>query len=77
MKPPGVIINVRAGRVVRNSGLVDRIRRQLPPENLKLTRDPGAVMPSLAALRDVGIERLVILGGDGSVTATLTTLLRV
>ena len=74
---PGVIVNGRAGRVMRHPALIDLLRQQLPRENLYVTRDPSEVAPALEALHEVGVDTLVVVGGDGSVTGTLTPLLRV
>ncbi|MFQ5514933.1 MAG: diacylglycerol/lipid kinase family protein [Myxococcota bacterium] len=75
MKPPGVLINGRAGSVRRDPALVDRIRRLLPSECVRLTRDPAEVPGALSALYEAGVDTLVIVGGDGSATGTLTPLL--
>ena len=74
---PGVVVNGRAGRVARDPALIDRLRQQLPRENFYVTRDPSEVAPALETLHEVGIDTLVIVGGDGSVTGTLTPLLQV
>ena len=74
---PGVVVNGRAGRVARHPALIDLIRQQLPPENVRVTQDLGEVAPALQALREVGVDTLVVVGGDGSAMGTLTPLLRV
>ena len=74
---PGVLVNRRAGRVARDPELPKRLRRLLPRENLRVTADLTQVEPALEALHEVGIDTLVVVGGDGSVTGTLTALLRV
>ncbi len=74
---PGVVVNGRAGRVSRHPALIDLLRQQLPRENLYVTHDPSDVAPALESLHEVGVDTLVIVGGDGSVTGTLTPLLRV
>jgi diacylglycerol kinase family enzyme len=63
--------------VVRNPALVERLRQQLPRENLWVTADLSEVTPALEALAETGIDTLVLVGGDGSVTRTLTPLVRV
>jgi diacylglycerol kinase family enzyme len=63
--------------VVRNPALVERLRQQLPRENLWVTTDLSEVAPALETLAEIGIDTLVLVGGDGSVTRTLTPLVRV
>ena len=74
---PGVLVNRRAGRVARDPELPERLRRLLPRENLRVTANLAEVEPALAALHEVGVDTLVVVGGDGSMTGTLTALLRV
>lgn len=62
---------------MRNPALVERLRQQLPRENLWVTSDLSEVVPALEALAESGIDTLVLVGGDGSVTRTLTPLVRV
>ena len=73
----GVLINARAGALRRDPALADRIRRQLPPECVKQTADVGEIADALLALRKVEADTLFLVGGDGSVGATLTELVRV
>ena len=71
----GVVVNARAGAVRRDPALVDRLRARLPEGALALTASLAEVEPALCALRDRGVETLVVIGGDGSVGGTLTALL--
>ena len=69
------MVNANAGRARRDSGLVGRLRALLGEENVRLTRCAQDLGPALDALRDAGIGRLVLVGGDGTVGGTLTALL--
>ena len=77
MKPPGVLVNVQAGRIRRDPELVVRLRRLLPAAHLETTGAPEEIVPALTRLRDVDVDTLAMVGGDGTVTAILTALLRV
>ncbi|MEX2208901.1 MAG: diacylglycerol kinase family protein [Myxococcota bacterium] len=74
MKPPGVIANARARRSGRDARLVERLRRHLPAEYVHFTHDASEVDAALARLHALGIEHLVLVGGDGTVGGTLTPL---
>jgi diacylglycerol kinase family enzyme len=76
MKPPGLLVNVRAGRVRRDPGLVERLGRLVPQGYLEATHTPGEIEPALMRLQSRGVETLGIVGGDGTATWTLTALLR-
>ena len=76
MKPPGVIANARARRTGRNGRLSERLRRLLPADFVHFTRDADELDTALARLRALGIEHLVLIGGDGTVGGTLTPLLQ-
>ena len=71
----GVVVNARAGAVRKDPALVERLRARLPDGALALTASLADVEPALCALRDRGVETLVVIGGDGSVGGTLTALL--
>ncbi len=73
----GVLINPRAGRVSKDPGLVERLREIVSAEQLRVTSDAAAIAPALEEFRNAGIETLVIVGGDGSGCAALTTLLEI
>ncbi len=77
MHPPGVIINAHAGRVRRDPGFADRLRARLPKGHVQVTSRIDEVEPALREPRDLGVDTVVIVGGDGSVGGTLTPLLRV
>jgi diacylglycerol kinase family enzyme len=76
VKPPGLLVNVRAGGVLGRPGLVERLRALVPPDHIRLTASPGEIAPALADLRDRGVEMVAIVGGDGTSTWTLTALAR-
>ncbi len=71
----GALVNARAGRVRRDPGLLDRLRRHVPPERLRATENAEEIGPALDALRDAGVDTLAVVGGDGSVGGTLGVLL--
>ncbi len=76
MKPPGVLVNGRAGRVLRHPEIVEAIRALLPPTHVRVTHATDEIPAALDALRDAEIDTLMIVGGDGSVTGSLTPLLQ-
>ena len=75
MKPFGVIVNARAGAVRRDPGLVERLRGRLSAAQVHATACAVEIDAALDALRALGIDTLVVVGGDGSVGGTLTRLL--
>ncbi len=77
MKAPAVIINANAGSVRRDPQLVERIRAQLPAENLRLTHAVADVEPAVRDLLGLDGDTLVFVGGDGTAGTTLTALVRV
>jgi len=76
LKPPGVIANARARRAGRDERLGERLRRLIPAEYVHFTRDADEVDAALARLHSLGIEHLVLVGGDGTVGGTLTPLVQ-
>ncbi len=76
MPSTGAVLNANAGRARRDPGLVGRLRALLGEARLRLTHGPGDVGPALESLRKAGVERLVLVGGDGTVGGTLTELLK-
>jgi diacylglycerol kinase family enzyme len=72
-----VLVNANAGRVRAHPDMLSRLRQLVPDERLRLTASPDEIEPALRDLRDAGIEALAIVGGDGTVTSSLTALLRV
>ena len=77
MKHPVVLVNARAGRVARDPDLADRLRAQLPPENVWVSHAAEGLLPALRDARDARVDTLVLVGGDGSLPSLLTPLLRV
>ncbi len=76
MKAPGVIANARARRARRDSRLGERLLRHLPAEYVHFTRSADELDAAIMQLRRLGIEHLVLVGGDGTVGGTLTPLVR-
>jgi diacylglycerol kinase (ATP) len=74
VKPPGVIANARARRAGRDARLGEKLRRHLPAEFVHFTRDLDEVDDALAGLHALGVEHVVLVGGDGTVGGTLTPL---
>lgn len=77
MKAPAVLVNANAGSVRRDPELVERLRAQLPPENLRLTRAEAEVEPALRELLGLDADTLVLVGGDGTAGTSLTALVGV
>jgi diacylglycerol kinase family enzyme len=71
-----VLVNARAGGVRRDPGAVERIRRRLPSDRLRLTGDMSEIEEALTELLSAGVDTLVIVGGDGTAGGTLTALAR-
>jgi diacylglycerol kinase family enzyme len=76
VKQPYVLVNALAGRVARDPDLLGRLRKLVPSDNVRVTRSPQEVEPAMRDAAAAGAETLVIVGGDGSVTGSLTPLLR-
>ncbi|MCP4003989.1 MAG: hypothetical protein GY725_07320 [bacterium] len=77
VKYPLVVVNPRTARVVSDPDLVTRIRQRIPAENLFLGRSPEELYLKLREARAADIDTLVVVGGDGTTAAVLTSLLRV
>jgi diacylglycerol kinase family enzyme len=75
--PPGVLINARAGWVRRNLAFCRELRQRLPDGHTQLTGATDEIGPALQALRACKIQALVLVGGDGTLTTSLTELVRV
>ena len=73
---PGVLINANARGVRRDPGLAKRLLCLVPEERLRETATLEEVPDALKDLLDQEIDALVIVGGDGTLTGTLTPLLR-
>ena len=56
--------------------MVDRIVDLLPHECVRVTRELEDVAPALSTLHETGADTLFIVGGDGTITGTLTELMR-
>ncbi len=76
VKAPVALINGRAGRVRRDSGLVARIRALLPARHVQVTAALDEVGPALTELAATGADTVFVVGGDGTTTGTLTELVR-
>lgn len=74
MKPPGVIVNARARRARKDRGLHERLARLVPDGYVHFTESLDDVGRALTRLRELGIEHLLLVGGDGTVGGTLTPL---
>lgn len=75
--PPstGAVVNANAGRARRDPTLVGRLRALLGDDRVRVTENTGEVEAALDALREMGVDRLVLVGGDGTIGGTLTALL--
>lgn len=77
MKPPGVIVNARARRARKDRSLRERLTRWVPSEYVHFTESADDVVRALVRLRELDVEHLLLVGGDGTVGGTLTPLVRV
>jgi len=75
MRRVGVLINGNAKRAKRDPALVGRLRRRLPADRVRVTTDTAEVAPALEALLGQALDVLVLVGGDGTMTGTLTAML--
>lgn len=73
----GVIVNPRAGLVQRRPGLIDAISRAAGERPIEAPASEEEIRPALEALADEGVTVVAIVGGDGTVTGTLTPLVQV
>ncbi|MFQ5698158.1 MAG: diacylglycerol/lipid kinase family protein [Myxococcota bacterium] len=71
-----VVVNAHAGRVRRAPGLHERLTRLVGASRLAWTTTAEEAAAALPELREAGVDALAIVGGDGTVTGTLTPLLR-
>lgn len=72
---PGVLVNLRAGSTRQDPAPLERLRALVPAERIQLTEREAEIAPALDALRETGVDTLVLVGGDGTVGGTLTELL--
>jgi hypothetical protein len=77
LKAPAVLVNANAGSVRRDPDLVERVREQLPPENLRLTQSADEIPDALRRLLDLDADTFLFIGGDGTAGTTLTSLVRI
>jgi diacylglycerol kinase family enzyme len=70
----GVLVNAHAGSVRRDPQLVARLEALLPPGHVIATSKIEEVGPALKALRELGISQLALVGGDGTLSGSLTEL---
>jgi diacylglycerol kinase family enzyme len=75
MPSTGAVVNANAGQARQDPGLVGRLRTLLGEARVVPTREPEEIGPALDALREAGVNRLVLVGGDGTVGGTLSELL--
>jgi diacylglycerol kinase family enzyme len=75
MPTTGAVVNANAGCAQRDPALVGRLAALLGQERVRATRSAEELDAALDALRAEGVERLVLVGGDGTVGGTLTALL--
>ncbi len=73
---PGAIVNLHAGCVRRDPALPEQLEARLGPRRVERTGSEEGIGPALERLREAGTRRLVLVGGDGTLTTTLTQLLR-
>ncbi len=72
----GVITNPRAGKNVEDPGRITRLRRILGPMGiLRDTRDHEEISDAAREFRRLGIDMLVIDGGDGTIHHTISTFI--
>ena len=74
---PGVIVNARAGQGLRDPDLERKLCDRLSPRWVRITRAPDEVAPALDELRAQGVDVLMLVGGDGTISGTLGELVRV
>ena len=70
----GALINARAGK--RAGQVADELRARFPRGCVHLTGALDEIAPALDALRALDVGTIVLVGGDGTVSATLTELVR-
>jgi diacylglycerol kinase family enzyme len=70
----GVLVNAHAGSVRRDPQLVTRLEALLPPGHVIPTSRLEDVGPALKSLRERGVSLLGLVGGDGTLSGSLTEL---
>jgi diacylglycerol kinase family enzyme len=71
----GAVVNARARCARRDPDLAARMRRLVGRDRVELTADADQVRGALERLRARGVDALLLVGGDGTMTGTLTPLL--
>ena len=71
----GVLVNARAGVAKRDPGFVERVEALMPPGRVRATWSAEEIGPALEGFQERGLDLLALVGGDGTVGATLTRLL--
>ena len=73
----GVLINANAGRVRRHPETAERLRDVAGNDAVFTTHSKEEIPDALQSLHGRGSDTLLVVGGDGTVSATLTSLFRV
>jgi diacylglycerol kinase family enzyme len=68
----GLLVNVHAGAARRDSRLMGKLAALLPPGHVIATRTLEEVATALKTLRERGVTVLGLVGGDGTLSGTLT-----
>ncbi len=71
MKQPYVLVNALAARVAGDLDLLNSVRRLVPSDRLSITHSPQEIEAAVRDAASSGVDTIVVVGGDGSVTATL------
>jgi diacylglycerol kinase family enzyme len=71
----GMLVNAHAGSVRRDPQLVARLAAQLPHGHVIATGRLEEVGPALKTLRERGVSLLALVGGDGTLSGSLTELI--
>ncbi|MFT3922607.1 MAG: diacylglycerol kinase family protein [Myxococcales bacterium] len=70
-----VIVNPNAGALRRNPKLADRLRESCRGRaELLVTQDDAHLGEVVQTIADHGVERVAVVGGDGTASVTLTSL---
>lgn len=69
-------MNAAAGACRRDPSLLRRLGEILPPGQLQVTQNLDDLPPALSELREREVDTVAIIGGDGSISGTLTALVR-
>ncbi|MGK2913422.1 MAG: diacylglycerol/lipid kinase family protein [Porticoccaceae bacterium] len=72
----GILLNPNSGRVRRRLAVLRRLAADVPGADLHETRRPEDVASALRSMPAATTELLVVVGGDGTLQAVLTALLR-